>query len=372
MASVNSIQARPKRDALDTIMAGLNIAKGVYDIKTDMAKLDQMEEQELNRKEGYVTPKEKVEYGKEYNYSREAAPGAVRLKDDEGDLYATLKPPKPKDIGTREIRRMLPDGSEEISIVQDVPTSTPFLSAPKPKTASERLVQITEYNPETKETTTRFVEPKAGATYLAPPKERSLTSQLNEQARLDRHVQNLADDTAGVVQIFGGLQEIENDMGFDIDDYDKETNTAKAVDPTTGEEKLFEVDVPGVSVPGFGRTTFGGDKAQQLAGKLKKIFNITLLERSGSTVTNADLKNLQQEFNDGKFNTEPQMLQALKEYKRAAFRKLQQVEAGVPPDALSEFRNRGGATSIEFKLKRRTNQDDQAAALKELERRGLK
>ena len=106
-----------------------------------------------------------------------------------------------------------------------------------------------------------------------------------------------------------------------------------------------EVDLPGVSIPGLGRVSAHSSDARMLNSQMAAIFNTELKDRSGTAVTDNELDRIKTEFASGKYNTEAEMIQALKNYKARAVFLLKNREAAYDPEAVAEYKSRGGKTS---------------------------
>jgi hypothetical protein len=159
-----------KDDALTTVMKGLQIAQSVYGIKTDMAKLDQYEQDQADKKsaaedtaKGIVTPAQAAELQKTHDLSASPLTGSVKLmmRDDQGNespLYATVRK-RQEPAKTREVETVDAKGRPVRSIVPDVAgASYPAYVKPE-KAAEDKTPQNTvelrkEYNglPTTKNT----------------------------------------------------------------------------------------------------------------------------------------------------------------------------------------------------------------------------
>jgi len=140
--------------------------------------------------------------------------------------------------------------------------------------------------------------------------------------------------------IVNTLRNVESKLGFAIDD-------AKIVNDeliVNGKPR----DLPGVSVPGAGRVNFFSSDARSLNAAMSKIFNVELKDRSGAAVTTSEMERLKTEFASGKFNSEVEMIQALKDYKLASAQALRNREAGFRPEVLQAYQERGGQTSADI------------------------
>jgi hypothetical protein len=154
-------------------------------------------------------------------------------------------------------------------------------------------------------------------------------------AKNNLQVEKLQAKLSPLQEIQNSVSTAENQMGFKLDQYDPETNKVN------GEE----VDLPGVSIPLLGRVTAHSNKARDLNTAMSRVFNVELKDRSGAAVTSPELQRLKQEFGEGKFNTEQEMLRAMKDYQRAATLAMKNVEAGYAPGAVDTYNERGGMTS---------------------------
>jgi hypothetical protein len=173
----------------------------------------------------------------------------------------------------------------------------------------------------------------------AKPREFDPNASLRVQGLLDernnRQVEKLQTKLSPLQDIQNSIGTAESQMGFTLDEYDPETNTANGK----------EVDLPGVSVPLLGRLTAHSNKARDLNTAMSRVFNVELKDRSGAAVTSPELARLKQEFGEGKFNTEAEMLRAMKDYQRAATMAMKNTEAGYTPTAVETYNDRGGMTS---------------------------
>jgi len=159
--------------------------------------------------------------------------------------------------------------------------------------------------------------------------------QDQKDARTNAQVEKLQTKLSPLQDIQNAVSTVEGKMGFTLDQYDPATNKAGGKD----------VDLPGVSVPGLGRITAYSGEARDLDTAMSRVFNTELKDRSGAAVTTPELNRLRQEFGEGKFNTEQEKLQALKDYQRAATLAMKNVEAGYAPGAVDTYNDRGGMTS---------------------------
>ena len=155
----------------------------------------------------------------------------------------------------------------------------------------------------------------------------------------ERDVQKLSKDISGIQGINNAVKSVEDIIGFNLNEYDPKTNKVKG-EPVK--------DLPGVSVPGIGRVSFYNEDARAVETAISKVFNTELKDRSGAAVTTPEMERLKIEFASGKFNTEPEMITALKRYKELATQELKNREAAYPSEVKETYKQRGGQTSDYF------------------------
>jgi len=175
----------------------------------------------------------------------------------------------------------------------------------------------------------------SGKGELTPYQEMMQETKKNEA--IDKKTQKLQADLQSSQNVATTVDSIEQELGFNLDDID-----------STGKIKGKSIDIPGVSIPGIGRTTFYSTGARDLDSTMSKLFNVELKNRSGVAVTPPELQNLKKEFNEGKFNTEEEKLKAMKRFKEGLKKAFANIEAGYPKEVVSEYQDRGGFTSNRF------------------------
>jgi len=162
---------------------------------------------------------------------------------------------------------------------------------------------------------------------------------IDKEKGIEKDVQKLELETRSPQTMLDAFSEVETLLGGPIDEF----TFNKSGDLIKSGKKL---DLPGVSLPGLGRVSIYSGDARDLAATAKKIFNVTLKDRSGATVTNTELENLKQEFSEGKFNTEPELVKGLQRYKRAVNKELNKRAAAFRPEVLDTYKERSG---LDFK-----------------------
>ncbi len=164
--------------------------------------------------------------------------------------------------------------------------------------------------------------------------------QVQQDKETEKNVQKLSKDVKGIQGINNSVKSVEDVLGFNLDDYDPKTNTVNG--------KPLK-DLPGVSVPGVGRVSFYDSDARTLSASISKVFNTELKDRSGAAVTTPEMERLKTEFQSGKFNTEEEMIAAIKTYKELAMQELANREAAYSSEVKDTYKERGGQTSDSFK-----------------------
>lgn len=158
---------------------------------------------------------------------------------------------------------------------------------------------------------------------------------LKKEQQDDKNIMELSKRLGDPQPLVAALGNIEDNLGFKIDDYDDKTGTVRGK----------KVDLPGVSIPGIGRTSFYSRDARELQSAAAKVFNLELRDRSGAAVTVPELERLKIEFASGRFNSEPELIKALKSYKTILATHLKNTEAGFKPELVDKYSERGGITS---------------------------
>lgn len=182
MAQVNSPNAPQKDDALTTLMKGLTIASQIYGIRSNMAQLDeykQKQEHQKNLAEGKYNKDEQLQLAERYNISKAAPTGNevayqatdvasgspiyLSLKAKESSpLYETIQTTMGGKKGTAIIdKRMLANDPKKALVA-----FYEGYEKPVDKTPVRIDTVDAQGNP-----VINFVEPKAGASYAAAPKQ---------------------------------------------------------------------------------------------------------------------------------------------------------------------------------------------------------
>lgn len=171
---------------------------------------------------------------------------------------------------------------------------------------------------------------------------RSRENKVKEDEKNERQeeqdVQKLSKDVAGTQDLLGGLDEVERKLGGKLENFSADTKGNLMRDGKS-------VDLPGVSAPGLGRVSFYSGEARDLNSAASRVFNATLKDRSGGSVTDSEMERMRQEFNAGKYNSEPELISALQRYKRQTQLVLKDREAGFNPSVVKKYSDQGGRTS---------------------------
>lgn len=171
-------------------------------------------------------------------------------------------------------------------------------------------------------------------------------NQTRQEQADETRVSKLSKDIAGAQAILAAVNNVEQEIktltgqkDFSLDSYDP-------VKETYGNGKT--IDLPGVSIPLYGRSTLMQGDAKQLEGSIARVFNTELKDRSGAAVTTPEMERLKSEFGAGRYNNENEMIGALKRYKDLALQELQNREAGYSPDIKKQYEQQGGVTSSQY------------------------
>lgn len=133
------------------------------------------------------------------------------------------------------------------------------------------------------------------------------------------------------------IENIESKLGFNLHDIDNNGKVRRA------DGSYASVDLPGVSLPIVGRVSAYSSGARDLDSAMSKLFNVELKTRSGAAVTSPELERLRVEFASGKFNSEPEMLKAMRDYKIALHKAMQATEVAYPTDVVQNYSERPGS-----------------------------
>jgi len=154
----------------------------------------------------------------------------------------------------------------------------------------------------------------------------------------NKDIQKFQDKTQDTRNILNSINDFESALGKNLNDLDTKGSTLK--------EGGKPVDLPGASIPGIGRVSFYDSDARKTQSAAANIFNVELKSRSGAAVTDNELKRLRQEFNDGKFNTEAELIDAIKRYKNRTLEVLKQQESGFKPNVVKTYKDRNDTNQL--------------------------
>lgn len=185
---------------------------------------------------------------------------------------------------------------------------------------------------------------------------------MRDKDRIDKQVEKLSKDIESGQGALGAIDKIEEALGSKLEDFE--------VGPRGLMKGGKEIDLPGVNVPGLGRIAVYSEKARDLRDRASSVFNAVLKDRSGAAVTTPELQRLKTEFSEGKFNTEKELIKALKLYKAETHKALLNRQAGYDPKAVDEYEQRGGRV---FRAKKQpiTEEDIDNMSIEELKAAGL-
>lgn len=157
-----------------------------------------------------------------------------------------------------------------------------------------------------------------------------LEEKRNRDAEVDlQKFEKRSEDLRGVLQ---SIDNFENILGASLSSFSVDKNNNLKKDGKS-------VDLPGTSIPGLGRLSFYSGDARKLRSAADRIFNVELKDRSGAAVTDSELQRLRSEFNEGKFSTEADLIDAMRRYKNRAEELMRGIQAAYPK-AIPLFKGR--------------------------------
>lgn len=124
------------------------------------------------------------------------------------------------------------------------------------------------------------------------------------------------------------IAEVERKLGFQLEKYDPKTETV-------GGKKY---DAPGVNIPVLGRVTAYSSEARVLQSSIDAIINKEIKNSAGTAVSSAEMERIKRQWAAGAYNSEAEMLGALRSYKAATQRELQRSEAAYNPKVRQQYR----------------------------------
>lgn len=170
--------------------------------------------------------------------------------------------------------------------------------------------------------------------------------QLRQDANLNKQIQGLSEDLKTTQGVMNAFDNINNQLGFDINKYDEKTNTVQETDPKTGNIVKKQINIPGSSIPGIGRVWSLSREGSRLGADVQQLESLQIYDRTGKAINIPELENFKFEMGHGRFNTEADFLASYKKAYRAVQKKVQNIEAGYSPEAVTTYKGRGGSISV--------------------------
>lgn len=127
-------------------------------------------------------------------------------------------------------------------------------------------------------------------------------------------------------------------------------NQVLARNGTTLESYTPKHNLPGVSFPGIGRVGLGQDYGE-LQSAIQDLLNQKIYDSSGKAVNTGEMERIQQAFNAGRFNSESQLIDAVRRYKKEIESLQKNMISSYNPDVVSSFSEQGGSFPSYRKLK---------------------
>lgn len=160
--------------------------------------------------------------------------------------------------------------------------------------------------------------------------------QRVESQNIDSKVQALAKDAKPIKSVLNTYDELEKQLGFNLDSYDREKNTA-----FDKNGKSIQVDIPGVSNPLTGKRITAYDmtgKAQSIDATMQSIMNLDIKQFAGSAVSAQEMERIQRAYASGEFRTDADKLDALQKFRKLMREGLKDVEAGYTPQVQQKYK----------------------------------
>jgi len=162
-----------------------------------------------------------------------------------------------------------------------------------------------------------------------------------DEVKMDSNVGKLQTKLEPLQDNMRVMEQLDNLMGFKMEDYDSATGTLKS----TGREP----DMPGFNLFGKGpRINWFSGKAQDIDDTLQTLQNIQLKDRSGAAVTVPEFERFKKEYAQGLLRDEGQRIKSLARARDGFIRKMKEIESGFQGKYVDEYVDRGGTSSKKY------------------------
>lgn len=176
---------------------------------------------------------------------------------------------------------------------------------------------------------------------------------------IERQVTGLSKTLASPVSIVESFKQVEKLMGGKLESFSTDNNELKLNGKV--------IDLPGVNFKGLGRVSVYNSDARSLESALSTIMNVVLRDRSGAAVTDSEFARLQAEFSDKTFSSEAEKIAALKRLKEKLLIDMNNMQAGVRPEAVDRYEERGGFVNRQQKQPGPSNNQNKDAIMSKIQ-----
>lgn len=153
----------------------------------------------------------------------------------------------------------------------------------------------------------------------------------------EKDVQKFGEKIQPMQNMTNLTKQFEDASGLKLD----KTDTTGGVLRVNGKE----VDLPGVNIPGMGRTTFYDSRAREMQAAAQAIFNQRVYDASGKAINENEMERLKEGFDAGRMNSEAELVKGIKDMNNLVKDAATQVQARFRPDVVKTYKDRGGTTA---------------------------
>ena len=140
----------------------------------------------------------------------------------------------------------------------------------------------------------------------------------------------------------------------------EQENALNEVESLINQSLAEEGEIPGYGQTGMVPTAVLSQRGKDIRTSLARVFNVTLRDRSGAAVTIPELERLKEEFGQGKFKTDEDLIRAMNRYRRIFNKNKKALTAGYSKDIVNtwsenagfDFTNKGGISRPQTKKRK--------------------
>jgi len=109
-----------------------------------------------------------------------------------------------------------------------------------------------------------------------------------------------------------------------------------------------EIDLPGANIPALGRVSFYNTRAREMQAAAQAIFNQRVYDQSGKAINENEMERMKIAFEAGRFNSEAELVDAVKTMNGYVKDAANQVQARFRPEVVQTYDSRGGRTATDM------------------------